>query len=141
MDAPPSLDEDLELLMNNVPGWQESIPDIDAYRESIRIPETVKGNVGGIEQPEPRYVQRSSPLGQAIVAERLKRERDAAMQAMETEGTASVPQPEAAPVVVAAPAPAPAATVEVAGGKRFSTRPCRSCSMRFFPRTLLSTTS
>ena len=79
MDAPPSLDEDLELLMNNVPGWQESIPDIDAYRESIRIPETVKGDVGGVEQPEPRYVQRSSPLGQAIVAARLKRERETAV--------------------------------------------------------------
>ena len=118
MERPPSLEDDLANLFRNVKGWQESIPDIDAYRESIRIPETVKGDVGGVEQPEPRYVQRSSPLGQAIVAERLKREREAAVLAMETEGTASVPQPDAAPVVVAAPAPAPTPTVEVTDENR-----------------------
>ena len=119
MDAPPTLDEDLELLMNKVSGWEKKIPDIAKYRASIRIPETVKGDVGGVEQPEPRYVQRSSPLGQAIVAARLKRERETAVLAMETEPVleAAAPvQPEAAPVVVAAPAPA--ATVEVTDDNR-----------------------
>ena len=113
MDAPPALDEDLELLMNKVSGWEKKIPDIAKYRASIRIPETVKGDVGGVEQPELRHVQRDSPQGQAIVAAQLKREREDSVRAMETEGTASVPQPEAAPVVVTAPAPAPAPTVEV----------------------------
>ncbi len=114
MDAPPALDEDLELLMNNVPGWEKKIPDIAKYRASIRIPETVKGDVGGVEQPEPRYVQRDSPQGQAIVAARLKRDREASVRAMETEPVTEAAAPvqaEAAPVVVAAPAPA--ATVEV----------------------------
>ena len=85
MDAPPTLDEDLELLMNKVSGWEKKIPDIAKYRASIRIPETVKGDVGGVEQPEPRYVQRDSRRGQEIVAERLKREREASVRAMEME--------------------------------------------------------
>ena len=74
MDAPPSLDEDLELLMNKVSGWEKKIPDIAKYRESIKIPETVIGDVGGCEQPEKRFVRRASPQGQAIVA------REAALQ-------------------------------------------------------------
>ena len=112
MDKPPTIYDDLANLMRNVPNYQQKIPDVDAYVASIDIPETVEGPVGGCEQPEPRYVQRNSPQGQAIVAAQLKREREAELLAMETEGTASV-QPEAAPVVVAAAAPAPAATVEV----------------------------
>ncbi len=112
MDKPPTIYDDLANLMRNVPNYQQKIPDVDAYAASIDIPETVEGPVGGCEQPEPRYVQRNSPQGQAIVAAQLKREREAELLAMETEGTASV-QPEAAPVVVAAAAPAPAASVEV----------------------------
>ena len=90
MDKPPTVYDDLANLMRNVPNYQQKIPDVDAYIASIDIPETVEGPVGGCEQPEPRYVQRNSPQGQAIVAAQLKREREAELRAMETEPVLSI---------------------------------------------------
>ena len=93
MDAPPTLHDDLANLMRNVKNYQEKIPDVDAYVASIDIPETVEGPVGGSEQPELRHVQRNSPQGQAIVAAQLKREREAELQAMETEPVSEAAAP------------------------------------------------